>query len=59
MIYGLTTILARLLNFALTPLHTSQIDKADYRAGRMGGGNVRRKSCKLCKISEILQSEEV
>lgn len=29
-IYGLTTILARLLNFALTPLHTSQIDKADY-----------------------------
>jgi len=31
-IYGLTTILARLLNFALTPLHThpDQIPKADY-----------------------------
>lgn len=29
-IYGLTTILARLLNFALTPLHTDVIAKADY-----------------------------
>ncbi len=29
-IYGLTTILARLLNFALTPLHTGIIDKAEY-----------------------------
>jgi O-antigen/teichoic acid export membrane protein len=29
-IYGLTTILARLLNFALTPIHTGQIEKADY-----------------------------
>jgi len=29
-IYGLTTILARLLNFALTPLHTGIIEKAEY-----------------------------
>jgi O-antigen/teichoic acid export membrane protein len=29
-IYGLTTIFARLLNFALTPLHTGQIEKAEY-----------------------------
>lgn len=29
-VYGLTTILARLLNFALTPLHTDLIEKADY-----------------------------
>jgi O-antigen/teichoic acid export membrane protein len=29
-IYGLSTILARLLNFALTPLHTSLIAKAEY-----------------------------
>ncbi len=29
-IYGLTTILARLLNFALTPIHTDLIPKADY-----------------------------
>lgn len=29
-IYGLSTILARLLNFALTPLHTSLIAKTEY-----------------------------
>lgn len=29
-VYGLSTILARLLNFALTPLHTSVIAPADY-----------------------------
>lgn len=29
-IYGLTTILARLLNFALTPLHTARIEQAEY-----------------------------
>lgn len=29
-VYGLTTILARLLNFALTPIHTEVIPKADY-----------------------------
>lgn len=29
-VYGVTTILARLLNFALTPIHTQIIPKADY-----------------------------
>ncbi len=29
-VYGLTTILARLLNFALTPLHTARISEAEY-----------------------------
>ena len=29
-VYGLTTILARLLNFALTPIHTDLIPKSDY-----------------------------
>lgn len=29
-IYGLTTILARMLNFALTPLHTSLMGRAEY-----------------------------
>ncbi len=29
-IYGLTTILARLLNFALTPLHTARIEQIEY-----------------------------